>query len=74
MATDLCEKGGWLKRMTWQEHLKRCAVQYQAEKTANARGRALAIKNPKRRVTGKTTLQAPTKRLRAKTRQGVDVD
>ena len=60
--------------MTWKEHLKRCAAQYQAEKAANARGRAAAIKKPKRRITGKTTLQAPTNRLRGKTRQGVDVD
>ena len=74
MANDRCEKGGRLKRMTWQEHLKRCATQYQAEKKANAKGRAAAIKKPARRITGKTTLQAPTRRLRGKTKQGVDVD
>jgi len=60
--------------MTWQEHLKRCSIAYQAEKKANARGRAAAISKPVRRVTGKTKLEAPTRRLRGKFRQGEDVD
>jgi hypothetical protein len=60
--------------MTWLEHLKRCSVQYQAEKKANARGRAAAIKKPVRRITGKTKLEAPTRRIRGKFRPGVDVD
>ena len=60
--------------MNWQQHLKRCATQYQAEKKANARGRAAAITKPVRRITGKTKLEAPTRRLRGKFRQGVDVD
>jgi len=60
--------------MTWKEHLKRCSVAYQAEKKANARGRAAAISKPVRRIQGKTKLEAPTRRLRGKYRQGVDVD
>ena len=60
--------------MTWQEHLKRCSAQYQAEKKANAKGRAAAIKKPVRRVTNKTSLQTPLVRKNYKFRPGVDVD
>ena len=60
--------------MTWKEHLKRCSAQYQAEKKANARGQAEAIKKPVRRVTGKTKLEAPTRRKNYKFRPGVDID
>jgi hypothetical protein len=60
--------------MTWQDHLKRCSAAYQAQKKANAKGRTAAIKKPVRRVTGKTTLQAPTRRKNYKFRPGEDVD
>jgi len=60
--------------MTWLEHLKRCSAQYQAEKKANVKGRAAAVKKPVRRITGKTKLEAPTRRIRGKFRQGEDID
>ena len=62
------------ENMKWHEHLKRCSAQYQAEKKANARGRAVVIEKPVRRVVGKQTLPAPTRRLRQKFRPGEDVD
>jgi len=69
-AIDQFKKRKATKRMTWQEHLKRCAAKYQAQKKAQA----AAIKKPARRITGKSTLQAPTRRKNYKFRPGEDVD
>ena len=53
----------------WTDHLKKCAKEYQEMKAR----RDAAIK-PVRRITGKKTLQKPTRRLRSKANPANDID
>ena len=55
--------------MMWTDHLKKCAKEYQAMK----KKRDAAIK-PVRRITGKKTLQNPTRRQRSKYNAANDID
>jgi hypothetical protein len=53
----------------WTDHLKKCAKEYQTLK----KKRQAAIK-PVRRITGKKTLQNPTRRQRSKYNAANDID